>query len=104
MFLRRSARRGTTTLKPTLLPLTSRSPTPDRWVPSHSPTVSCAYRAAGWRQLLPDTVALDALKHACRSSSLQASRSARSALSGCRRRWARKHTPGSRTGAHNRNR
>jgi len=35
----------------------------------------------------PCTVALDALKRACRSSSLQASRSARSALSGCRRRW-----------------
>ena len=35
----------------------------------------------------PYTIALDALKHACRSSSLQASRSARSALSGCRRRW-----------------
>ena len=34
----------------------------------------------------PYMVALDALKHACRSSSLQASRSARSALSGCRRR------------------
>ena len=34
----------------------------------------------------PYTIALDALKHACRSSSLQASRSARSALSGCRRR------------------
>eukprot|EP00964_Phaeocystis_antarctica_P113200 scaffold77266_cov70-Phaeocystis_antarctica.AAC.3 len=35
----------------------------------------------------PYTFALDALKRACRSSSLQASRSARSALSGCRRRW-----------------
>eukprot|EP00964_Phaeocystis_antarctica_P011978 scaffold6611_cov57-Phaeocystis_antarctica.AAC.2 len=34
----------------------------------------------------PYTFALDALKRACRSSSLQASRSARSALSGCRRR------------------
>ena len=33
------------------------------------------------------TLALDALKRACRSSSLQASISARSALSGCRRRW-----------------
>ena len=30
---------------------------------------------------------LDALKRACRRSSLQASRSARSALSGCRGRW-----------------
>jgi len=36
-----------------LLPLTSRSPRTHRWVPSHSPTVSCAYRAAGWRQPLP---------------------------------------------------
>ena len=35
----------------------------------------------------PYTFALDALKRACRSSSLQASRSARSALSGCRGRW-----------------
>ena len=35
----------------------------------------------------PYSFALDALKRACRSSSLQASRSARSALSGCRRRW-----------------
>ena len=33
------------------------------------------------------TLALGALKRACRSSSLQASISARSALSGCRRRW-----------------
>ena len=33
------------------------------------------------------TLNLDILKRACRSSSLQASRSARSALSGCRRRW-----------------
>ena len=31
----------------------SRSPRTHRWVPSHSPTVSCAYRAAGWRQSLP---------------------------------------------------
>ena len=37
----------------TYLPLTSRSPRSHRWVPSHSPTVSCAYRAAGWRQPLP---------------------------------------------------
>ena len=37
----------------TLLPLTSRSPRSHRWVPSHSPTVSCAYRAAGWGQPLP---------------------------------------------------
>ena len=35
----------------------------------------------------PYMFSLDALKRACRSSSLQASRSARSALSGCRRRW-----------------
>ena len=35
----------------------------------------------------PYTFALDTLKRACRSSSLQASRSARSALSGCRGRW-----------------
>ena len=34
----------------------------------------------------PNTFALDAFKRACRRSSLQASRSARSALSGCRRR------------------
>ena len=37
----------------TLLPLTSRSPRTHRWVHSHSPTVSCAYRAAVWRQPLP---------------------------------------------------
>ena len=37
----------------TPLPLTSRSPRTHRWVPSHSPTVSCACRAAGWRQPLP---------------------------------------------------
>ena len=35
----------------------------------------------------PYTFALDTLKRACRSSSLQASRSARIALSGCRGRW-----------------
>ena len=35
----------------------------------------------------PYMFSLDALKRACRSSSLQASSSARSALSGCRRRW-----------------
>ena len=28
------------------------SPRTHRWVPSHSPTVSCAYCAAGWRQPL----------------------------------------------------
>ena len=39
----------------TPLPLTSPSPTPHRWVPRarHSPTVFCAYCAAGWRQSLP---------------------------------------------------
>jgi len=31
----------------------SRSPRTHRWVPSHGLTVSCAYRAAGWRQPLP---------------------------------------------------
>ena len=56
----------------TLLPLTSRSPTPHRWVPSHSPTVSCAYRAAGWRQPLPT-----------RSPSMPSS--ARAAAPACRR-------------------
>eukprot|EP00964_Phaeocystis_antarctica_P005162 scaffold2815_cov72-Phaeocystis_antarctica.AAC.1 len=43
-----------------------------RWVPSHSPTVSCAYRAAGWRQSLPTC-----------SSSMPSS--ARAAASACRR-------------------
>ena len=53
----------------------------------------------------PYPFVLDTLKRACRSSSLQASRSARSALSGCGLPWAlvRKHTPGSGTGAHGRN-
>ena len=37
----------------TPLPLTSRSPTPHCWVRSHSPTATCAYRTAGWRQSLP---------------------------------------------------
>ena len=48
----------------------------------------------------------DALKRACRRSSLQASRSARSALSGCRRRCGEEaHSRGgSGTGAHGRNR
>ena len=44
---------GSHTPSQTPLPLTSRSPRTHRWVPSHSPTVSCAYRAAGWRQPLP---------------------------------------------------
>ena len=35
------------------LPLTSRSPRTQCWVQSHSPTVSCAYRAAGWRHGQP---------------------------------------------------
>ena len=56
----------------TLLPLTSRSPRTHRWVPSHSPTVSCAYRAAGWRQPLPT-----------RSPSMPSS--ARAAALACRR-------------------
>ena len=47
---------------------------------------------------------LDALKRACRSSSLQASRSARSAAIGLPWALVRKDTPGSRTGAHGRNR
>ena len=49
---------------------------------------------------------LDVLKRACRRSSLQASRSARRALSRIRvlRAVLRKHTPGSGTGAHARNR
>ena len=56
----------------THLPLTSRSPRTHRWVPSHSPTVSCAYRAAGWRQPLPT-----------RSPSMPSS--ARAAAPACRR-------------------
>ena len=56
----------------TPLPLTSRSPRTHRWVPSHSPTVSCAYRAAGWRQPLPT-----------RSPSMPSS--ARAAAPACRR-------------------
>ena len=43
-----------------------------RWVHSHSPTVSCAYRAAGWRQALPT-----------RSPSIPSS--ARAAAPACRR-------------------
>ena len=56
----------------THLPLTSRSRCTHRWVPSHSPTVSCAYRAAGWRQPLPT-----------RSPSMPSS--ARAAAPACRR-------------------
>ena len=56
----------------TPLPLTSRSPRTHRWVHSHSPTVSCAYRAAGWCQPLPT-----------RSSSIPSS--ARAAAPACRR-------------------
>ena len=58
------------------------------------PTVSCAYRAEGWPPVADHTFVLDALKRACRRPSLQPSRSARCALSGCRR-WVlvRKHKP-----------
>ena len=56
----------------TPLPLTSLSPRTHRWVPSHSPTVSCAYRAAGWCQPLPT-----------RSPSMPSS--ARAAAPACRR-------------------
>ena len=89
----------------TLLPLTSRSPRTHRWVPSHSPTVSCAYRAAGWCQPLPPCVLLRCPQ--ARVPQLQPAgehRSAQSALSGCRVGVGEEaHTPGSGTGAHGRN-
>ena len=73
--------------------LTDTAPT-DLTVATHSPLgaqpqsdrilrLPCGRLAPG----APYTFALDTLKRACRSSSLQASRSARSALSGCRGRW-----------------
>jgi hypothetical protein len=65
--------RASHTPSQTHLPLVSRSPRTHRGplgAGSHSPTVSCAYRAVGWRQPLPtcSPSMTHVLKRACRSS------------------------------------
>jgi hypothetical protein len=66
----------------TPLPLTSRSPRTHRWVPSHSPTVSFAYCAAGWRQPLPTcSPSMPSSARAAAPACRRAGGSARSALS-----------------------
>jgi hypothetical protein len=79
-----------------------------RWVPSHSPTVSCAYRAAGCRQPLP--TCSPSMPSSARATVPACRRAGPGALETCAigLPWAlvRKHTPGSgtATGAGGRNR